>query len=75
MLARSLCEQMQIDRAGFQALFEDFIYRARLPDIASLLALLEVRPKITARKATAEAMRDRLVDLAREFEGAEVGHS
>jgi len=65
---------MQIDRAGFQALYEDFIYRARLPDIASLLALLKVRPKITARKATAAAMRDRLVDLAREFEGAEVGH-
>ena len=67
-----LCEQMNVDRDGFQALYEDFIYRARLPDIASLLALLKVRPKITERKATAEAMRDRLVDLAREFEGAEV---
>lgn len=68
------CEQMAIGREGFQALYEDFIYRARLPDIASLLILLEVRPKITERKATAEAMRDRLIDLAREFEGAEVGH-
>ncbi len=67
------CDQMGVNRKGFQALYEDFIYRARLPDIASLLALLKVRPKITARKTTAETMRDRLVDLAREFEGAEVG--
>ncbi|MDO9518614.1 MAG: type I restriction endonuclease subunit R [Pseudohongiella sp.] len=66
------CEQMQIERTGFQALYEDFIYRERLPDISSLLALLKVRPKITERKATAETMRDRLVDLAKEFEGAEV---
>lgn len=69
------CEQMAIDREGFQALYEDFIYRARLPDIASLLILLKVRPRITERKATAEAMRDRLIDLVREFEGAEVGNS
>ena len=68
------CAQMNVERDGFQALYEDYIYRGRLPDISSLLALLKVRPKITARKATAETMRDRLVDLAKEFEGAEVGH-
>jgi hypothetical protein len=45
------CNQMNIECDCFQALYEDFIYRARLPDIASLLALLRVRPKITACKA------------------------
>lgn len=69
------CEQMQIDREGFQTLYEDYIYRDRLPDIPSLLALLKVRPKITARKSKAESMRDRLVELAKEFEGAEVGQA
>jgi hypothetical protein len=66
---------MEIDRDGYQALYEEFIYRGRLPDISSLLILLKVRPRITERKATAEAMRDRLLDLAREFEAAEVGHT
>lgn len=42
-----LYDQKAIDREGFQVLYEDFIYRALLPDIASLLSLLKVKPMIT----------------------------
>lgn len=53
------CQEMNADTDGFKALYEEYIYRNRLPDIKELLAVLSVRPKVTARKAVAEQVREK----------------
>lgn len=66
-----ICTQLCADKNEFMRLYEDYIYRGRLPDISSLLALLQVKPKITQRKPVAETIRDHMIDIATVYEGAE----
>lgn len=68
---RLACEALSADAAGFQKLYEEYIYRDRLPDIKELLAILSVKPKITARKAVAEQMREKMEELAAIYENSE----
>lgn len=69
-----VCEEFSADKPGLMKLYSDFVYRATLPDRASLIALLEVKPKITKRSEVAELIRDRLKSIAETFEDAEVGY-
>lgn len=66
------CEELNADLDGFQTLYEEYIYRNRLPDIKELLAVLSVRPKVTARKAVAEQVREKMEELATVYESSEV---
>lgn len=65
------CQEMNADTDGFKALYEEYIYRNRLPDIKELLNVLSVKPKITARKAVAEQMREKMEELATVYESSE----
>ena len=65
------CEELNADLDGFQTLYEEYIYRNRLPDIKELLNVLSVKPKITARKAVAEQMREKMEELATVYESSE----
>ncbi|WP_417667212.1 type I restriction endonuclease subunit R [Pseudidiomarina sp.] len=65
------CKVLNADLDGFRALYEEYIYRGRLPDIKELLGVLSVRPKITARKAVAEDMREMMESLATVYESSE----
>ena len=65
------CQEMNADTDGFKALYEEYIYRNRLPDIKELLNILSVKPKITARKAVAEQMREKMEELATVYESSE----
>ena len=66
------CDELNADLEGFQTLYEEYIYRNRLPDIKELLAVLSVRPKVTARKAVAEQVREKMEALATVYESSEV---
>lgn len=59
-------------RLVFQTLYEEYIYRNRLPDIKELLAVLSVRPKVSARKAVAELVREKMEELAAVYESSEI---
>lgn len=65
------CKEINADLEGFKALYEEYIYRARLPDIKELLNVLSVKPKIAARKAVAERMREKMEELATVYESSE----
>lgn len=65
------CQEMNANTDGFKALYEEYIYRNRLPDIKELLNVLSVKPKITARKAVAEQMREKMEELATVYESSE----
>ncbi len=65
------CKEINADLEGFKALYEEYIYRNRLPDIKELLNVLSVKPKITARKAVAEQMREKMEELATVYESSE----
>ena len=65
------CKHLNADLDGFQALYEEYIYRNRLPDIKELLSVLSVKPKITARKSVAEQMREKMEELATVYESSE----
>ena len=65
------CDELNAEQEGFQKLYEEYIYRNRLPDIKELLSVLSVRPKITARKAVAEQMREKIEELATVYESSE----
>lgn len=67
-----VCEELNADLAGFKTLYEEYIYRNRLPDIKELLAVLSVRPKVTARKAVAELVREKMEELAAVYESSEI---
>ncbi|EGN75578.1 type I site-specific deoxyribonuclease, HsdR family [Idiomarina sp. A28L] len=65
------CDELHADAEGFKKLYDEYIYRGRLPDIKELLAILSVKPSIIARKAVAEQMREKMEKLASVYESSE----
>lgn len=64
------CNKMQADSAGFIELYDDYVYRSRLPDIKELLSVLATKPKITERKQVAETMRLEMERIANLYENS-----
>lgn len=64
------CNKMQADIAGFIGLYDDYVYRSRLPDIKELLSVLANKPKITERKEVAETMRLEMERIANLYESS-----
>lgn len=67
----SACQELNADIEGFQALYSEFVYRNRPPDIKELLGILSVKPKLAERKPVAEKMRYKMEELATVYESSE----
>ncbi|MCP1674428.1 type I restriction enzyme R subunit [Natronocella acetinitrilica] len=69
----AVCDELNADFGGYTELYRNYVYQGRLPDRQELLKLLVTPPRALDRVQIAEEMRDRMREIAKTHEGAELG--
>jgi len=63
-----LCMEEQLHPAQLHKLLEDYLFSGRVPLSESVVAAMQVKPKLLERKSIVERIKERILDLVSTFE-------
>ena len=65
-----LCSEEQLNPEQLSKLLEDYLFSGRTPLSESVVAAMQVKPKLLERKTIVERIKERIMDLVATFEDA-----
>ena len=65
-----LCTEEQLNPEQLSKLLEDYLFSGRTPLSESVVAAMQVKPKLLERKTIVERIKERIMDLVATFEDA-----
>ena len=63
-----LCTEEQLNPEQLSKLLEDYLFSGRTPLSDSVVAAMQVKPKLLERKLIVERIKERILDLVATFE-------